>query len=603
MSSEADDLWLECKTPGENARLYYINKATGKVSWTKPSSSNIQTTTPKKEKSSSGEEKTKSTTKSKLRWGALRGVVKSEGNNAISKSNEVIKNLLAKARRNSGVISDTDVNDSKTTKAPTQGEATPSPRKKPLSSFSLNKSKYQEALARARKLAESITPAKGMETKDVNTLFDNEVNEPEEELSDDVKAIMISGAEQLKRAKRVLTEWKKKTIGRWFKKWQINSVYILAEKQQRLMEDRLKQSENKIKLNNAKSELALARMEVDAWRRAKKEKDALVRKMATKSLQKVKSKLSNQIKWGFDKWMKFVNIHRSEEVSNVQKEVKRKTRDLNAYKAAIKEEKKRRRAAEKNAKELQVLLDQAKAKVTQYEQNSANTKPLDNSSSSGDNSDDRDIKNVGRTTTNDNNSSQLLKVSSVSSNTSSIDDNSLVGNDVDVLYSQIEQLETEKKELEYALQNANSKTTKNNSSSNNTDATNSTDLRKLQNENNRLKLQVERLTQECNRLIAEQKVKIQEFNRKLKGANIVSLEKYEELKVMADHYKSLSEEREEQFKQLTEEHTTERNKWMARFSMQQDTIEGLENDVEELSELKVLELAENYYVSQQNGYA
>ena len=89
----------------------------------------------------------------------------------------------------------------------------------------------------------------------------------------------------------------------------------------------------------------------------------------------------------------------------------------------------------------------------------------------------------------------------------------------------------------------------------------------------------------------------------LKGANIVSLEKYEELKVMADHYKSLSDEREEQFKQLAEEHTTERNKWMARFSMQQETIEGLENDVEELSELKVLELAENYYVSTQNGYA
>ena len=42
---------------------------------------------------------------------------------------------------------------------------------------------------------------------------------------------------------------------------------------------------------------------------------------------------------------------------------------------------------------------------------------------------------------------------------------------------------------------------------------------------------------------------------------------------------------------------------MQRFQMQQETIEGLENDVEELSELKVLELAENYYVSTQNGYA
>ena len=66
--------------------------------------------------------------------------------------------------------------------------------------------------------------------------------------------------------------------------------------------------------------------------------------------------------------------------------------------------------------------------------------------------------------------------------------------------------------------------------------------------------------------------------------------------------KQLAEERDEQNKALAEEHMEERNKWMRRFQMQQETIEGLENDVEELSELKVLELAENYYVSTQNGY-
>ena len=47
MSNNNDELWLECKTPGANSRLYYINKATGKVSWTKPSSSNIQSATSK----------------------------------------------------------------------------------------------------------------------------------------------------------------------------------------------------------------------------------------------------------------------------------------------------------------------------------------------------------------------------------------------------------------------------------------------------------------------------------------------------------------------------------------------------------------------------
>jgi hypothetical protein len=35
--------------------------------------------------------------------------------------------------------------------------------------------------------------------------------------------------------------------------------------------------------------------------------------------------------------------------------------------------------------------------------------------------------------------------------------------------------------------------------------------------------------------------------------------------------------------------------WMRRFHMQQEVIDRLEHDVEELSELKVLELAENYY--------
>ena len=130
MSNNNDELWLECKTPGANSRLYYINKATGKVSWTKPSSSNIQSATSKSATNNTNEEEKKTTPpKSKLRWGALRGVVKNSGdtsNNAVNKSNAVIKGLLAKARRNSGITNDEDKN----TKP-----STPSPRKKSLSSF------------------------------------------------------------------------------------------------------------------------------------------------------------------------------------------------------------------------------------------------------------------------------------------------------------------------------------------------------------------------------------------------------------------------------------------------------------------------------------
>ena len=301
------------------------------------------------------------------------------------------------------------------------------------------------------------------------------------------------------------------------------------------MEDKLKQSENKIKLNNAKSELALARMEVDAWRRAKKEKDALVRKMASKSLQKVKAKLSNRIRIGMEKWKRFVAIHRREELQEVSKAAKKTTRDLSAYKAAIREEKKRRRQAEKSVKELTEQLKEARLHAASRT-NDDGRETQRGQAEPGQRDGDEPFKSLKRT-------------SSMTSNGSSLDD-SFVGN-MDAMQSQIEQLELDKMELERALEEA--KTNADRKASSNDQAAAS---RKLVNENNRLKLQVERLTKECNRLIAEQKVKMQEFQQKLKGANVVSLEKYEQLKVMSEHYKSQSEEREQQVKELAEQHTT-----------------------------------------------
>ena len=62
-------------------------------------------------------------------------------------------------------------------------------------------------------------------------------------------------------------------------------------------------------IDDIKSEMAEEKEEVT------EELDSLVRKMATKSLQKVKAKLSNQIRWGFEKWVKFLHIHQKEEVT------------------------------------------------------------------------------------------------------------------------------------------------------------------------------------------------------------------------------------------------------------------------------------------------
>ena len=110
------------------------------------------------------------------------------------------------------------------------------------------------------------------------------------------------------------------------------------------------------------------------------------------------------------------------------------------------------------------------------------------------------------------------------------------------------------------------------------------------------------MTAECNRLIAVMKEQEAQKKSTLAGVNVVDKGELEKAKVEVEHWAKVAEERDLQNKALAEDHAEERNKWMRRFQMQQETIEGLENDVEELSELKVLELAENYYVSSQNGY-
>ena len=111
-----------------------------------------------------------------MRWGALRNVVKSESGpqDGVSKSNAVIQIYWRRLAGTVGLSMTQNQRGDGAAKTP----STPPPRRKSLSSFSLNKGKYQEALARARKLAASITPVKN--DGSLNEATDVHSNMPED---------------------------------------------------------------------------------------------------------------------------------------------------------------------------------------------------------------------------------------------------------------------------------------------------------------------------------------------------------------------------------------------------------------------------------------
>ena len=65
----------------------------------------------------------------------------------------------------------------------------------------------------------------------------------------------------------------------------------------------------------------------------------------------------------------------------------------------------------------------------------------------------------------------------------------------------------------------------------------------------------------------------------------------------SEHWEALAKQKTQELEALRSLFSRQKEQWTRRFAMQQDVIERLESDVEELSELKVLELAENYYDS------
>ena len=78
---------------------------------------------------------------------------------------------------------------------------------------------------------------------------------------------------------------------------------------------------------------------------------------------------------------------------------------------------------------------------------------------------------------------------------------------------------------------------------------------------------------------------------------VVDRHVHERCAAESEHWEALAKQKTQELEALRSLFSRQKEQWTRRFAMQQDVIERLESDVEELSELKVLELAENYYDS------
>ena len=361
----ADEEWIECKTPGASGRVYYINKESGKISWTAPEKGKIVLA-----------KGAASMPKKSPRWSALSSTIMNNsgekaGSDSPTKASTLIRNLLSKRR---------DAQKETDTLAPTS--------KKPASPFTKNKNAYRDALARARRMVQEATaltveispnpsssaspsslPAqnkhqqveKKNETekkKKRGTLFggsemqvksnNRESSTPAVNIVEGDSTSQDKGRGRLfARAKRIILEWRRKTCGRWFSQWYRNAAKITARLKENQMKEKIKQSENALRLSEARSELALARCEVDSWRRAKSEKDALVRKMAISRLKKWEKSMNNRTKLSFEKWRRFIDMERIEDIKTLKSIVKKQTRETALYKTAMKDAKKKHKAAMK----------------------------------------------------------------------------------------------------------------------------------------------------------------------------------------------------------------------------------------------------------------
>ena len=129
------------------------------------------------------------------------------------------------------------------------------------------------------------------------------------------------------------------------------------------------------------------------------------------------------------------------------------------------------------------------------------------------------------------------------------------------------------------------------------------EARRLKRRVSELEGMVDRGRQDCARLQGELEawsIKARVCEEELEmfqSREVVDRHTHERCVSEKEHWELIAKQKVQELEALRGAFSRQKEQWTRRFSTQQDMIERLESDVEELSELKVLELAENYYDS------
>eukprot|EP00946_MAST-07B_sp_MAST-7B-sp1_P003972 g3972.t1 len=274
---------------------------------------------------------------------------------------------------------------------------------------------------------------------------------PAASLARDSRIASLWTSDETRLMRSFCKRWKARHERKAVFKWKLWLVESRAHERVRAANESATKLKTKMKLEHTRNELAMARAEVYAWKRAKGQKDAILRKSAARRLQKWFDRYSSQVKVAWDCWVRWNSRLRAVEMAEL-----------------------RERAAEARALKQRV--------------------------------------------------SELEEV-------------------VDA------------------------------------------------NQRDREKLQIELESWSSKARVCEEELDM------LQSRAVVDINIHERCIAEKEHFETLTKEKTDELDALRATFMRQKEQWSRRFAAQQEVIERLENDVEELSELKVLELAENYYDS------
>ena len=102
-----------------------------------------------------------------------------------------------------------------------------------------------------------------------------------------------------------LQTWRARHERKAMFKWKLWVVETRAHERVRAANESATKLKTKMKLEHTRSELAMARAEVYAWKRAKSQKDAILRKSALRRLQNWFDRYNSQVKVACDCWVRW----------------------------------------------------------------------------------------------------------------------------------------------------------------------------------------------------------------------------------------------------------------------------------------------------------